>query len=81
MSTDKAAIGQRSGPNGDNTLLSPVLSPMPAKAIGKMQHEQAASTAPTLLSMLRIVVLPPAAETASLGMPLYDNALPIIFFT
>ena len=69
MSTDRAAIGQRSGPKGDKTLLNPVLRPTPAKAIGRMQHEQAASTAPTLLTMLMNVVLPPPEAVVSLGIP------------
>lgn len=68
MSTDNAAIGQRNGPR-IKTLLSPVLSPMPARAIGRMQHEQAANTAPTLLTILiNVAVLPPEGF-AFLGTP------------
>ncbi len=57
--SDSPAIGQRSVPSGEIALLTPLLSPMPASNIGRMQHEQAAKMAPTLLSMLKTVVLTP----------------------
>lgn len=52
-----AVSGQRSGPKGDSTLPKPVLTPMPASAIGRMQQEHAAISAPKLLTRLRKVVL------------------------
>lgn len=56
--TENAVIGQRSEPKDDSAVLNPALSPTPASAIGRIQHEHAASTAPTLLIMLTNVVLP-----------------------
>ena len=56
--TENAVIGQRSEPKGDKVLLNPALSPTPASAIGRIQHEHAASTALMLLIILTKVVLP-----------------------
>lgn len=63
ITTDKPVKGQRSGPSAEAVALTPVLAPMAARASGRTQHEQAASSAATLLSVPRSVVLPPAVSS------------------
>lgn len=68
IKSDRPAMGQRSGPSGEIALPTLPLSPMPASSIGRIQHEQAARTAPTLLSMLKTVVLAPPGWNFCLGI-------------